>query len=137
METVAEATFRFFDPHWLTELSGGDNALIKNMMSSLTRHLPDLIKEIQDSVNQGNKKLLMEQVNRANYVASLFTQHNLMKRLEAVQNADLDALTTHETAQTKYVISDLLVLLKEVRAYQNLALDSHFGISIPLSVRNN
>jgi hypothetical protein len=137
METVAEATFRFFEPTWLDELSGGDKELVRNIMSSFTRHVPDLVKEIQESVNQGNKKILLEQISRANYVANLFTRQNLAKRINAAHDTGADNITTHEEAQTRYFLSDLHVLLKEVRVYQNMTLDSHFGITIPLNVRNN
>jgi hypothetical protein len=137
METVADAAFRFFEPNWLEELSGGDANLIKNIMNSLTRHMPELIKEIQSSVNQGNKRLLFEQISRANYVANLFTKQDLLKRWDAVVNLETETITTNETAQARYFLSDLHVLLKEVRAYQSTTLDSHFGINIPINVRNN
>lgn len=137
MRAVEMTVFKYFDPNWLNQLTGGDKYMFRNMMNSFVRHMPDLIVSIQISVNQDFKSSLFEAVNKANSVSCLFTKHDLAAHITCLKTTEDGPLTDILIEKTKAYTAELEVLLKEVRIYQNKQLDSQFGINIPINIRNN
>lgn len=137
MRPSKDCIFKYFDPDWMNELTGGDQQMSKRIMSSFIINMPDLITSIQISANQDLKSSLFEAINKANSVSCLFTRHDLALPLTTLKTVEDGPIHRTLIEKTKAYTANLELLLREVRIYRSNQFDSQFGINIPLNIRNN